>query len=872
MYISFLSSKGGYPENMSRKEVIHSHFAGRGGGFSHGQKFFLVLVCAGAVISLFNIFMSGSPDAAALHREDAYVGSEENLKNDFEITESLLEMNHIIPDLAAQSGASGWGTNVPSYLFGLARGSGNGESAVGLVLGDLEGNHLSGLAADCAKIFWTDHDGQSFGSEEIQLKEDSTTGYNRVKIDFIKTTDSEGEEIYVKVSNAGGNKLVIVFLEEMGTVTAGGNDGKNNFIQFENPSDKTQWVLAANMDAAHPLTLISGMSSDSQQNVWKPPVEILQRVRDAERTRSSGIFTPRAPVLSFGDVQSSAFLVFKPLSDSLVLRISKTQRKISHVEFPLSDFEQKIRDFRGKFSEFQRKSISNLLGNLGRFSGELQVNNRDHIVDVFTTKLTMTSISPSRTTFPRPFLWDEGFHLLAVDDVNHPLAVEILTTWLRAQITSEEQGWIPRELALSERDKARIPVQFLAQSPLIANPPTLLFVIRKWLFQRGPFRGLEKIGAHVARWYRHLEKTQRSSPRRGSSCYRWKSRDSNLCLASGMDDYPRGLIVNDDECHLDLHVWLMLMTDTLAKICQHLESSGPSYCKGNIDWRQKHKNLGSNMWEIFKATAGPDDDSQVLLADFLGEQQVAQSSPYDTTLLQVPPWSQDMRCGAPPFAGQCPPNAPCCSPFNWCGDDAAHCACPQCKHHSSLPLKKRFVEGYTVKPVHSPHLGYVNLFPMMMGQLCVSNPRDRSHLAYVTRTILSHEGLMSEFGVISLSRKDPLFQTGNNYWRGNIWANINLLVAGSLMAYSEALRGIVAPLSREMQDKANDVKKKWVAYMKQAWETAEGPREFLNPLTGEGGGVYPFAGWTAATMALLSSDDTNWHTFWTQSVGIATEC
>ena len=823
---------------------------------SKGQKILLILLCVGALISLLSIL--NGPSNHDLVRSVYSGGDPVNLKGAVffsPVTEPMLEMNDIIPDLLQKTGAAGWGTNVPRYIFGLSRGSGEGESALGIVLGDPQGENLSVLAAECETIQWTDHDGHSFGSEEFKLKGFST----QVKIDFIKTS-SKADDFFVKLSDVG-DKVVILSLEEM-TISS---QSTFNHVMFEDPSDNSQWVLSANIDAAFPTTVISGVSASSQQSVWKSPSDILKRIKDTDRTKSSGLFTPRGTSFSFGDVQSNAFLIFKP-ADSLVIRIRQNTHQINKapIEFPAAEFETKRTEFRNILSsEYQRKGISNLFGNLGRFSGDLKVENSDHIVDMYTNKLRLTAIGPSRSTFPRGFLWDEGFHLLAVDQVNHEIAVEIVTSWLRLQIVSEQQAWIPREIALSERDKESIPPHFLAQNPRIANPPTIVFVIRKWLGNNSlPNLAMKKIGGHLARWLGHLQKTQASLSTLGT-CFRWNPRDTNHCLSSGLDDYPRGLVVNRDECHLDLHVWMMLMVDTVAKICEKTTRDPPSYC-GSYDWKAEYRSLEASMWSVFRG-----DDAN-LLADYLGEQQVSLSS---NTLLNVPPWSTDARCGPPSVL--CPPEAPCCSPFNWCGDDAAHCDCPQCKRHSALPLNKRQVDGYFVKPVHSPHLGYVSLFPMMTGRLCPSNSRDRSHLSYVTRTLLSeHGGLMSPFGVISLSRNDPLFQTGENYWRGNIWGNINLLVAASLSSYADSLRRIDSGLANEMKVKANDVRSRWTKHMQKAWETAGGPREYLKPLSGEGGGVYPFAGWTAATMALLTSqsNDQDWYKFWDQAIGIPTDC
>ena len=40
--------------------------------------------------------------------------------------------------------------------------------------------------------------------------------------------------------------------------------------------------------------------------------------------------------------------------------------------------------------------------------------------------------------------------------------------------------------------------------------------------------------------------------------------------------------------------------------------------------------------------------------------------------------------------------------------------------------------------------------------------------------------MWSEFGLRSLARNDAYFGTGENYWRGKVWINVNFLVLRAL--------------------------------------------------------------------------------------------
>lgn len=74
------------------------------------------------------------------------------------------------------------------------------------------------------------------------------------------------------------------------------------------------------------------------------------------------------------------------------------------------------------------------------------------------------------------------------------------------------------------------------------------------------------------------------------------------------------------------------------------------------------------------------------------------------------------------------------------------------------------------------HQGYVNIFPFLLGLL----PKDSPKLGKMFEFIKDPKVLWTSFGLTSLSQSDLLFQTGENYWRGPIWININFLALRSL--------------------------------------------------------------------------------------------
>lgn len=78
--------------------------------------------------------------------------------------------------------------------------------------------------------------------------------------------------------------------------------------------------------------------------------------------------------------------------------------------------------------------------------------------------------------------------------------------------------------------------------------------------------------------------------------------------------------------------------------------------------------------------------------------------------------------------------------------------------------------------IHVCHKGYISLFPMILGLL----PADSPKLSATLDIIENEDELWSPYGLRSLSLSDPMYNTGEVYWRGPIWLNINYLTLQSL--------------------------------------------------------------------------------------------
>lgn len=104
--------------------------------------------------------------------------------------------------------------------------------------------------------------------------------------------------------------------------------------------------------------------------------------------------------------------------------------------------------------DFARVTFSNMAGSLGYFYGSSLVrdddsnlsNNGVSKVDSMNAvkywRAGLLTAVPSRSQFPRGFLWDDGFHGLMLGCWNVELQLHILGHWMDLL---NHQGWIPRE-------------------------------------------------------------------------------------------------------------------------------------------------------------------------------------------------------------------------------------------------------------------------------------------------------------------------------------------------------------------------------------------------------------------------------------------
>lgn len=80
------------------------------------------------------------------------------------------------------------------------------------------------------------------------------------------------------------------------------------------------------------------------------------------------------------------------------------------------------------------------------------------------------------------------------------------------------------------------------------------------------------------------------------------------------------------------------------------------------------------------------------------------------------------------------------------------------------------------------HTGYLNFWPFFLNVLNTDDPR----FEQTFKNLISEDaGLLTNYGIRSLSINDPYYRLGDNYWTSPIWMNINFLIISALHKYSQ---------------------------------------------------------------------------------------
>jgi len=152
-------------------------------------------------------------------------------------------------------------------------------------------------------------------------------------------------------------------------------------------------------------------------------------------------------------------------------------------------------------------------------------------------------------------------------------------------------------------------------------------------------------------------------------------------------------------------------------------------------------------------------------------------------------------------------------------------------------------DGYSGQ--HVKHIGYLSLFPFLFGLIPVNSPR----LGHILDIMEDSKILKSNYGLRSLSASDALFETGENYWRGAIFININYLVLRALYRYYSFGDG---PYTQRAKNLYHTLRSKLISNLYRVFHNQNDFFEQYNPHTGAGQGQHPFTGWTSLIVLIMA--------------------
>ena len=452
-------------------------------------------------------------------------------------------------------------------------------------------------------------------------------------------------------------------------------------------------------------------------------------------------------------------------------------------------FGLKAKNFSESEISFAKCVVSNVLGSIGYFYGYSSVKSNSNDEPIPYGPLQLLTGVPSRSFFPRGFLWDEGFHQLLIGHWDQQLSTSIIDGWLSLM---NSEGWIPREVILGAEAEARVPKEFVVQRTNNANPPALFLSIEKLLNDGNvDKKWLTKVFPKLQLWYNWLNASQSGDM---SGTYRWRGRDDKTqrelnpkTLTSGLDDFPRATHPTTDEIHIDLRSWMALSSRVMSRIAKLIEN----------DLSQNYEQR----------------------AQYLSDNQ----------LLESLHWSDKYRM----FCDK--------------GLHSTNVKLIKVKTDTGFVKERKVV----TPPVYDcvPDLGYISLFPFMLNIIEENNPK----LGHILDDLENPRLVWSGHGIRSLSRNSSYYQQYNTevdppYWRGAVWINMNYLILKALHNYSVRM----GPYQNRAHTIYQRLRQNLISTVFTEYARSGYVWEQYNDITGRGQGSHPFTGWSALIVLIMA--------------------
>jgi len=717
-----------------------------------------------------------------------------------------------------------WGSYRPGVYFGMKSRSAK-DVVTGLMWflprhvnqGSLGLRHWCEQGDNLKQFGWNKHDGREFGVQNIvdrgvkietsfvKLMGGSNGGdwSNRVVVEGVKGT--EVSLLYYAALEEGADASLVPKYDEKGQLSS--IDGRSatlgSWRLWWQPSESSTVIerfhIATQTAGLHTITdtvmrsfrLFDGRTiglESSLEKKGKPPNLVVMQITGIVPFSLDLVFESGSNVDREGSLVGNKYSdMLREKMDMFDLRFEKT-------------FHLNEKGYNQSAVKFAQSAMSNMVGGIGYFYGSSVVKSKYNSLPVPYWEAPLYTGVPSRSFFPRGFLWDEGFHNLLISRWDRDISADILAHWMDLM---NSEGWIPREQILGKEARAKVPDEFVVQHNRNANPPTLLLTLHRIVQDiSGDMTDwwrdyLKRMWPRLSTWYTWFNTTQLGDTR---GAYRWRGRNASALrelnpktLTSGLDDYPRASHPTVDEKHVDLRCWMALASQLMADIGKLLGRRDSKKYADTAAFLSDNNHLDAMHWSV----------SHQAYMDWGFHTD-------DVTLARQKP----------------PPNI----------------------HPSQISTEKtRQVNSDPQLGFVNAH-GYISLFPFLLQLLSPESDK----LGIILSSLTNPDLLYTPYGLRSLSKNSPMYMKRNTehdapYWRGPIWININFLAIRSLYHYSQVegphqnLAGQVYTRLREAV--VGNVMKQYIK-TGYVWEQ-------YNDVTGDGQGCKPFTGWSALTVLIM---------------------
>ena len=350
----------------------------------------------------------------------------------------------------------------------------------------------------------------------------------------------------------------------------------------------------------------------------------------------------------------------------------------------------------------------------------------------------------------------------------------------------DETGWIPREQILGAEARSRVPAPYQAQHRDHANPPALLLTVDKLLRE---FR--EKLQRKLDNEIVFKDDVKMDSAKEIIEADKELSSYKNFFEKV----YPR------------LKHWITWMTASQA-----------GEKENTFRWRGRAENhtLSSGLDDYPRRRFPSDNEAHVDLiswitfshkvlaemANFIGKNSDSLQQTYERL-------SNSLE-------------------LHWNGKQNIYA---DIQDVSKTPL------------IYSPHIGYVSLFPLLLGLI----PKDSPRLLNYLEVLNDPKVLWTNYGIRSLSRTDSYYKLGDHYWTGPIWIPINYLLLSSLH------RNYISdgPYQVELSKFYNQLRTALISNMNTQYHTTGYIWEQYSDETGKGLRGHPFTGWSSLIVNIM---------------------